>query len=149
MKNIKKIFCSLEKKISQSKWFCNDWKIYNRGTYLQLYKSTWYNHNQGGIHFETYIEDEQIKEKKFPICMHAEEDCPSQREFIEKFLEIESDKIKSWKGYKIINRDYNIFMKINPLNFKNIEQRIFEEFSNLRKLEFGVDQALSSLQMIK
>ena len=51
---------------------CEWWNIYNRGEYLQLYKDGWYNHNQGGIHFETYIETREIKNKEFPICVHAE-----------------------------------------------------------------------------
>ena len=89
MKNIKNIFRNLEKKLKQASWFEPDWEIYNRGEYLQLYKAYWHNENQGGIHFETYIEAPQIKEKAFPICMHAEDDCPSQQLFMQKFLEIE------------------------------------------------------------
>ena len=56
MKNIKNIFRNLEKKLKQASWFEPDWEIYNRGEYLQLYKANWHNENQGGIHFETYIE---------------------------------------------------------------------------------------------
>jgi hypothetical protein len=61
MKDIKNIFQGLEKKLRQSSWFEDGWQIYNRGPYLQLYKSNWHNQNQGGIHFETYIESPQIK----------------------------------------------------------------------------------------
>ena len=78
MKDIKNIFRGLEKLLKEAKWFDEDWEIYNRGPYLQLYKTTWFNHNQGGIHFETSIEAPQLKEKAFPIATHAEEDCPSQ-----------------------------------------------------------------------
>ena len=100
MKNSKSIFRNLEIRLLQSSWFVNGWNIYNRGEYLQLYKDGWYNHNQGGIHFETYIETREIKNKEFPICVHAEGDCPSQERFIEKLLALESTRIKSWKGYK-------------------------------------------------
>jgi hypothetical protein len=98
MRDIKKIFRYLEEKLEQSSWFENEWEIYNRGAYLQLYKVNWHNHNQGGIHFETYIGTPQIKQKAFPVCMHAEEDCPSQSEFIKKFIALEGNRIKSWKG---------------------------------------------------
>ena len=145
MKDVKNIFRNLEKKLKQSNWFEDDWEIYNRGEYLQLYKSGWHNHRQGGIHFETYIEAPQIKQKSFPVCMHAEEDCPSQPEFIQKFLELESDRINQWKGYKTIGKSYHIFQRTLPLNFKNLEQRLFEEFNQLRKLESSVDQVLNSL----
>lgn len=145
MKDIKNIFRNLEKKLKQSSWFEDDWEIYNRGAYLQLYKVNWHNQKQGGIHFETYIETPQIKQKVFPVCMHAEEDCPSQREFIQKFLDIEEDRIKRWKGYQIIGNGYHICQRTMPLNFKNLEQRLFEELNRLRLLETGVEQALCAL----
>lgn len=145
MKEIKNIFRNLEKQLRQAKWFDDDWDIYNRGEYLQLYKSDWHNHNQGGIHFETYIEAPQIKQKAFPIGMHAEEDCPFQPEFIQKFLEIEGKRIKSWKGYQAVGKSYSICQRTLPLNFKNLEQRLFEEFNRLRQLEASVEQALRAL----
>ena len=76
--------------------------------------------------------------------MHAEEDCPSQSEFIQKFLDIEGDRITRWKGYQTIGKGYSICRTL-PLNFKNLEQRLFEEFSQLRQLESGVEQALAAL----
>jgi hypothetical protein len=145
MKDLKNNFRNLEKKLKESSWFCDDWEIYNRGVYLQLYKVNWYNHNQGGIHFETYIEKPQIKQKSFPVCMHAENDCPSQSEFMQKFLELEGDRIKSWKGYQNIGTGYTICQRNLPLNFKNLEQRIFEELNRLRQLETNVEKVLHAL----
>ena len=145
MKNIKNIFRNLEKQLRQSSWFEHDWEIYNRGVYLQLYKSNWHNENQGGIHFETFIEAPQIKQKTFPICMHAEEDCPSQQSFIKKFLELEQDRIKLWQGYHTVGKGYTICQRTLSLNFKNLEQRLFEEFNHLRQLENSVEHALSAL----
>ena len=145
MKDLKKIFRNLEREMNQSSWFDGGWEIYNRGVYLQLYKSNWHNQNQGGIHFETFIEAREIKQKAFPICMHAEEDCPSQQAFIQEFIALEGDRIKNWKGYKI-GEGYNICKRTLPLNFKNLEQRLFEEFNRLRQLEKGIDKALSLVQ---
>ena len=48
MKDVKNIFRNLEKKLKQSSWFEDGWEIYNRGVYLQLYKSDWHNHNKVG-----------------------------------------------------------------------------------------------------
>jgi hypothetical protein len=145
MKNVKNVFSNLERELRQSSWFNDDWEIYNRGVYLQLYKTDWHNHNQGGIHFETFIEAREIKQKKFPICMHVEEDCPSQHSFIEKFLAHEEDRIKSWKGYQL-GEGYSICQRTLPLNFKNLEQKILEEFNRLRQLETRIEE---TLQMIK
>ena len=145
MKDIKKIFRNLEKKIKQSSWFEDGWEIYNRGPYLQLYKANWHNENQSGIHFETYIEAPQIRQKAFPIGMHAEEDCPSQPVFIQNFLAIEGDRISRWKGYQTVGKGYNVCERKLPLNFKNLEDRLFEEFNRLRQLETGIDQVLRTL----
>ena len=142
MKNAKGIFRSLEKKLMQSHLFSDEWNIYNRGEYLQLYKDGWHNHNQGGIHFETYIESREIRLKEFPICVHAEEDCPSQEQFIQELLALEGDRIRSWKGYKAVGKGYTICVRTLPLNSKNLDQRIFQELCRLRQLESGIEKAL-------
>lgn len=142
MKDIKKVFNSLEKKLRGSSWFGDDWDIYNRGEYLQLYKHNWCNQNQGGVHFETYIEAREIKQKQFPICLHAEEDCPAQQRFIDEFIALEGSRIGSWKGYKKVGKGYVICLRTLPLNFKSLEQRLLEEFNRLRQLESGIDQTL-------
>ena len=142
MKKIKGVFRQLESKLSKASWFADDWRIYNRGEYLQLYKGSWYNQKQGGVHFETFIEAREIRQKEFPICVHAEEDCPAQQQFIQELLNLEGDRIRSWKGYKTVGSGYTVCVRTLPLNFKNLEQRLFEEFSRLRKLEDGIDEAL-------
>ncbi|CDT90123.1 conserved hypothetical protein [Vibrio coralliirubri] len=71
MKDVKGVFRNLEKMLRKANWFEDGWEIYNRGEYLQLYKENWFNQNQGGVHFETFIEGPQVKQKAFPICMHA------------------------------------------------------------------------------
>jgi len=142
MKNSKGIFRSLEKKLMMTSWFDDGWNIYNRGEYLQLYKDDWYNHNQGGIHFEAYIEAREIRQKEFPICLHAEEDCPSQQEFIQELLILEGERIRNWKGYKTVGKGYTICFRMLPIKSKNLDQRIFEELSRLRKLESGIEEAL-------
>ena len=145
MKDIKNIFRGLEKLLKEAKWFDEDWEIYNRGPYLQLYKTTWFNHNQGGIHFETSIEAPQLKDKVFPIAMHAEEDCPSQAEFKDCFLRLEGERIKSWKNYQIDGGGFTVLQRKLPLNYKNLEQRIYSELSLLRQLEDGIESTLNEL----
>ena len=145
MKDIKNIFRNVEKRLRASRWFEDEWEIHNRGTYLQLAKSNWYNGSQGGVHFETYIEAPQVKKKAFPVCMHAEEDCPSQARFIDDFLQLEQARIRSWKGYQVIGGGYSICQRELPLNFKNLEERLLEEFNRLRQLESSVDKVLQSL----
>ena len=145
MKDIKNIFRNVEKRLRASRWFEDEWEIHNRGTYLQLAKSNWYNGSQGGVHFETYIEAPQVKKKAFPVCMHAEEDCPSQARFIDDFLQLEQARIRSWKGYQVIGGGYSICQRELPLNFKNLEERLLEELNRLRQLESSVDKVLQSL----
>ena len=142
MKNAKAIFRDLDSRLRQARWFTDDWNIYNRGEYLQLYKEGWHNDNQGGIHFETYIEAREIRQKAFPICVHAEEDCPHQAQFIRELLAIEGERIRSWKGYKTVGSGYTICQRTLPIKAKNLDQRIFEELSRLRQLESGIEEAL-------
>ena len=146
MKDLKKVFRNLEQALRKSNWFDDGWDIFNRGAYLQLYKETWYNQNNGGVHFETFIETPQIRKKEFPVCMHAEEDCPQQQRFIEEFLALEADRINSWKGYSVIGEGYSICSRTLPLNFKNLEQRLLEEFNRLRQLEASIEQALHKVE---
>ena len=145
MKDIKSIFRNVEKRLRASRWFEEEWEIYNRGNYLQLAKSNWCNGSQGGVHFETYIEAPQLKKKAFPICMHAEEDCPSQARFIEDFLTLERARIGAWKGYQVTDDGYSICQRELPLNFKNLEERLLGELNRLRQLESSVDKVLESL----
>ena len=77
--------------------------------------------------------------------MHAEEDCPSQARFVQQFIEIEGERISSWKGYKAVGEGYTICERRLPLNFKNLEQRILEEFNRLRKLEESVTATFNEL----
>ena len=115
-----------------AKWFDDDWDIYNRGVYLQLYKQI-DNHRQGGIHFETYIEKPQIKQKTFPLsCMQKR--LPSQSIFISKFLELEGDRIKAWKGYETVGQGYSIFQRTLPLNYKKLDQRLLKNLTNFGDL---------------
>ena len=60
MKDPKNVFRHIEKELKRSSWFDDGWEIYNRGVYMQLYKTNWHNQNQGGIHFETFIEPREI-----------------------------------------------------------------------------------------
>lgn len=147
MKDIKKVFRNLEQELRKSNWFDDGWDIFNRGAYLQLYKESWYNQKQGGIHFETFIEAPQIQRKEFPVCMHAEEDCPKQLRFIEEFLALEADRISSWKGYNVIAEGYNVCSRTMPLNFKTLEQRLVEEFNRLRQLEASIEHALRKVEV--
>ena len=113
---------------------------------MQLYKSNWFNGRQGGIHFETFIESPQLKKKSFPVCLHAEEDCPSQSVFIGELLKLEGDRIRSWKGYTVGGQGYDICQKSLPLNFKNIEDKIFDELNRLRQLEESIETVLRTIE---
>ena len=146
MQDVKKILRNFEQALPKSSWFEDGWEIFNRGPYLQLYKEEWYNKKQGGIHFETYIEDRKIKNKAFTICMHVEEDYPQQQAFLKEFLRLEAERIRSWKGYSVVGKGYSVCIRTLPLSFKNLEQRLLEEFNRLRLLEPSIEKTLHKLK---
>ena len=99
MKDVKKIFRNVENQLRQASWFGEEWRTFNRGPYIQLYKSNWFNENNSGIHFETFIETPQLKNKAFPVLMHAEEDCMRQSLFID-FLIWRKNALKPGGGIR-------------------------------------------------
>ena len=145
MKNIKSIFSKLESSLRNARWFAEGWEIYNRGVYLQLSKEGWHNERQNGVHFETYIEKPQIRERIVPIFLHAESDVPQQAEFIDRLLARERDRIQSWKGDEIVGHDYGVCQRVLPLNVKHLAGRMFEELNRLRQLESAIDDTIAEV----
>ena len=135
MKDVKKVFKNLEDMLRCSSWFNDGWEIYNRGPYLQLYREDWFNQNQGGVHFETFIEANQVRDKDISNRHACRRGLPFPRTICATIHRIEGGRISSWKGYKAVGEGYTICERRLPLNFKNLEQRILEEFNRLRKLE--------------
>ena len=114
------------------------------GSLLQLYKVNWCNQNQGGVHFETFIEAPQIKKELFLfVCMLKK--IVHRNMFKENFFRFENDRLNQWKGYERVGGEYNIIQKTLPLNYKNLEKRLFDEFSQLHKLANSVDDILNSI----
>ena len=145
MKDVQKIFRNVDNQLRQASWFGEDWRTFNRRPYIQLYKSNWFNENNSGIHFETFIDTPQPKNKAFPVLIHTVEDCMHRAEFVHQFLELEKERIKAWGGYSFHDQGYTIFKKTLTLNFKNLENRIFGEFSQLWLLAESIDETLLSI----
>ena len=66
-------------------------------------------------------------------------------EFVHQFLELEKERISAWGGYSVDDQGYTILKKTLTLNFKNLENRIFGEFSQLRLLAESIDETLLSI----
>ncbi len=139
------VFRDLQEHIEKARWFHDGWEIYNRGVYLQLAKENWFNHNQGGIHFETYIERPQIQLGLVPIHLHAEDDVPHQAVFVERFLEQESVRLSRWKGYEVVGGGYSICKRNIPIKTKQLANRLFEEINRLREFEDTIDTLVSDI----
>ena len=65
-------------------------------------------------------------------------------ELVHQFLDLEKERIKAW-GYSFHDQGYTILKKTLTLNFKNLENRIFGEFSQLRLLAESIDETLLSI----
>ena len=104
-----------------ARWFQNGWNIYNRGEYLQLYKDTWYNHDQGGSILKPTSNPRKTTKGVSHLFMQSRIVCTIS--VIKELLAPEGHRIQGWKGYKIIGKGYSICERILPLNSKNSEQR--------------------------
>ncbi len=145
MRDFKSVFKELENNLRRAKWFTGDWDIYNRGVYMQVYKRNWFNDNQGGIHFETYVEDYELKDKLVPIHMHVEDEFPAQEEFIRKFTETARRTIEGWKGYKVYGTGYLVCQRKLPLDPQKLASSLLEEFGKLQQLSAAIDQTIGQV----
>ncbi|MBI4179869.1 hypothetical protein HY522_10665 [bacterium] len=145
MKDYKSVFKELENNLMSLKWWTESWTIYNRGVYMQVAKENWFNDNQGGIHFETYVEKNELAEKLVPIHMHVEDEFPKQDEFVRLFTERARPQIEKWKGYKVYGTGYLICQRKLPLDPKSLSSRLIEEYSRLRDLEPLIDKTIEDI----
>lgn len=63
------------RKLGQADWFVDGGYVtfighYHAGTYLQVYKSHWYNQTLDGVHFEVGIETDVFAKKQVQIDLH-------------------------------------------------------------------------------
>jgi len=70
--------------------------------------------------------------------------CIEQSLFI-NFLIWRKNALKPGGGYSFHDQGYTILKKTLTLNFKNLENRIFGEFSQLRLLAESIDETLLSI----
>ena len=145
MRDFKPVFKDIEKGLSRQKWFDENWRIYNRGVYMQVYKENWFNDNQGGIHFETYVEKYELEEKIVPIHMHVEDDFPESAAFIPRFVERARGIIEGWKGYKVYGTGYLVCQRKLPLDPGALAGLLLEEFGRLQSLAPVIDQTIQDV----
>lgn len=145
MKDFKSVFKDIEKSLMNQKWFDENWTIYNRGVYLQVAKENWFNDDQGGIHFETYVEKYELESKIVPIHMHVEDDFPKAPEFISLFTDRARDLIGGWKGYKVYGTGYLVCQRKLPLDPSSLSSKLLEEFGRLQQLSPLIDQTIQDV----
>jgi len=145
VRDFKPVFKEIERSLERQKWFSSDWRIYNRGVYMQVYKNNWFNDDQGGIHFETYVEKDELAEKQVPIHMHVESDFPKDEEFVRLFTGLARPVIEGWKGYKVQGTGYMICQRKLPLDPQSLQSRLVEEFGRLQELAPMIDRTISDV----
>jgi len=101
---MEKLFDKLIEKIKNSEWFTSEWDIYRNGNYIHVFKKNWLDENHKGVHFETYVNDNN---KDSPVVLHAEGDVPNRDEFVQKVLEEVRDKEGSYDGHLFSNPSKN------------------------------------------
>jgi hypothetical protein len=80
--NVTHLFDELVEHIRSAPWFSEEWDIYRDGDYIHIFKNNWLEDNHNGVHFETYVGDDD----SFPIVLHAEKDVPDRDAFVQRVV---------------------------------------------------------------
>lgn len=141
------LFKKIEERLAAREWFADGWVFYtgyfNEGIFLQLYKPWWYNHRQRGIHLETWISIDGVRNRSVPVVLHLERETP-ERETLNRLLaERGSDLIASWPGYHASRTSrMERFILRFPLQPRTLVSRLVEEFSRTQAIGRIIDDAL-------
>src|SRR3989338_592736 len=81
-----KLFDDLVQQIKAASWFTAEFIITRNGNYIHVAKKNWHDEKGNGVHFETYIEDNESEIEEFPVFLHAEKDVPNRDAFVQNVV---------------------------------------------------------------
>lgn len=144
------LFKKLERQLVCQPWFADGWIFYtghfNEGIFLQLYKTGWHNYNQRGIHLETWISLDGVRNRSVPVVLHIEREAPHRKEFNRLLTERGISLMTSWPGYSVSRTNtMERFIHRFPLSRNTLVKQLTEEFSRVQEIGTIIDSVLATL----
>jgi hypothetical protein len=141
------LFRKLEAELAQAPWFADGWTFYtghfNEGIFLQLYKPGWHNDRMRGIHLETWVSIDGVRNGSVPLVMHCERELPERDRFNTIFRTKAWKLMESWPGYHLSHTNrMEIFIKRFPLSKRTLVRTLTEEFGRVSAVGTIIDESL-------
>lgn len=144
------LFKKLERALTSQPWFSDGWIIYtghfSEGIFLQLYKAEWHNHNQRGIHLETWVSIDGVRNGSVPVVLHVEREAPYRKGLNHLLVERGTGLMTSWPGYSVsCTNVMERFIHRFPLSRNTLVKRLTEEFTRVQEIGDVIDGVLAEL----
>jgi hypothetical protein len=147
-------FIELERSLEAMDWFGDDWHTevgyYGgdepRGVSFRLYKSGWFNDTGGGIHFESWIGNADLKRGAVPAALHIETNSENtgikRGQFNKAILEEGAPLMDQWRDYKVSPNSYQTLIRYLPLTAENFIGELKTEYTRLQRLAPIIDRII-------
>lgn len=144
------LFKKLERAITGRPWFSDGWIIYtghfSEGIFLQLYKAGWHNHNQRGIHLETWVSIDGVRNRSVPVVLHIERETPHREEVNRLLVERGTGLMTSWPGYSVSRSNVmERFIHRIPLSRNTLVRQLTTEFNRVQEIGAIIDEAFAEI----
>lgn len=139
-------------------WFTDEWEVivayYGEGNHpnlgFTLQKKNWFNDPSGGIHFESWIGNADVKRSAVPIAMHFEPSYERSKirrgKFHDYVLEHGKAIIDELEGYKLSPKSMQLLMNRIPFTDDTLVDMMVGEYNKLHKLGAIFDAAIEAVQ---
>ncbi len=163
LKSLQQKFEKVQKLLQSKAWFIKGkWLVAQHpfpelkpdGVTLHVFKKNWFNDENLGIHFESYLDLNSKKQKKTYITFHAlqYEYFPktkiSRKKFSQQLVDAIYDEVNNWDGYSFRAGKYGLqpFTKFLDASSLKFEEDLVREFERLCKV-IGpkIDETLKSV----
>ena len=144
----------LDGNLRTADWFSDGWETRldtfpkSGGSGLQLFRDLWFNQDGMGIHFETWITDREMQQKKTRLVLHVlhQDTFPGTRlkraAFSRPFVKEARGMIETWKGYKVSNSTMKVFSRDVRFGDDDLIEKLSAEFAKVQQLGCIVDRIL-------
>lgn len=146
-------FNQVAERLKEQPWYNDEWttvvKYYgegnNRNPGFTLYKSNWFD---GGIHFESWMGNADIKRSAVPISMHFETNYEKsgikRGKFHDYILEEGKAVIEQLDGYTVSPKSMQLLINRKPYTEDEFVAIMFQEYCKLQLLSGFIDDAIEA-----